>query len=72
MNALDKLQRSSTAWLGVLTAAVTTWSQSTALPVPPWLAGIVVGGYALKEAAAKIAEALKPAPVTVTPSEKTL
>jgi D-arabinose 1-dehydrogenase-like Zn-dependent alcohol dehydrogenase len=57
MNVFQKLLNSSTAWLGALTAGATAYSQTTATPINPTVAAILVGGYALKEMAAKIAEA---------------
>lgn len=58
VSALNKLLGSSTAWLGAIVAAVTTYSQTTALPVAPWLSAAIVGAYGLKEVGAKIAGAM--------------
>lgn len=53
-----KILNSSTAWLGALATAVA----SSGLPVPSWLLAAAVGAYGIKEAGAKVADALKNPP----------
>lgn len=55
MQPFAKILNSSTAWLGAIAAAVT----SMGVPVPTWLAAAIVGAYGIKEAGAKVADAIK-------------
>lgn len=59
-NPLQKIATSSTAWFGVISAALSTWATSAALPLPPWLAPVAVLAYGLKEAASKLASTPTP------------
>lgn len=63
MSPFTKILNSSTAWLG----AIATGLSASGMPIPAWLLAAVVGAYGIKEAGAKVADALKNPPKPTPP-----